>query len=87
MSVDPAQGSTQAWGSPVTITVSQGPESFPAPTLTGLTPAQAKAKAATYGLSVSYFYIPGSSTSLVIGQNPKPGDTLHYGDTIVLYVG
>jgi beta-lactam-binding protein with PASTA domain len=87
ISVDPTAGTSQAWGSAVTITVSQGPETFPAPTLTGLTPAQAKAKAATYGLTVSYFYIPGSSTSLVIGQNPKPGDTVRYGDAIVLYIG
>jgi beta-lactam-binding protein with PASTA domain len=87
MDVSPAEGSTQPYGSAVTITVSLGPESFPAPTLTGLSPDAAKARAKEYGLGVSYFYIPGSAQTLVIGQNPKPGTTVRYGDTIVLYVG
>jgi serine/threonine-protein kinase len=85
--VSPPQGDEAPYGSAVTLTVSLGPEEFDTPTLTGLEPEAAKATAARYGLRVSYFYIPGSAQTIVIGQNPKPGETVRYGDTVVLYVG
>jgi serine/threonine-protein kinase len=86
MEVSPAQGEEAPFDSAVTITVSLGPEEFHAPTLTGLTPEDAESKAAGYGLEVTYFYIPGSAQSIVIGQGPEPGETVHYGDTITLFV-
>jgi serine/threonine-protein kinase len=86
LTVEPKAGLTRPYGSTVTITVSQGPETFPAPSFTGLNKADAEARAADYGLEVSWFIVPGSSGALVIGQNPGSGNTVTYGDTIVLYL-
>ena len=61
ISVDPPEAEMTPFGSPVTIVVSQGPETFPVPTLTGLTPAAAEAKAKEYGLHVSFFDVPGTA--------------------------
>ncbi len=86
MSVQPKAGTTRPFGSTVTIVVSLGPETFPAPSFTGLGKSAAEARAADYGLDVSWFIVPGSSGALVIGQNPGAGGTVTYGDTIVLYL-
>jgi beta-lactam-binding protein with PASTA domain len=86
ISVDPAEATKTPFGSPVTITVSQGPETFAAPRFTGLTPNQATALAKRYGLKVSFFDVPGTPHTTVIGQNPTAGTTVRYGDTITLYV-
>ena len=75
-----------SYGSPVTIVVSQGPETFPVPTLTGLTPAAAEAKAKEYGLDVSFFDVPGTAHTVVISQIPTAGTIVRAGDTITLYV-
>ena len=86
ISVDPPEAEMTPYGGPVTIVVSQGPETFPVPTLTGLSPAAAEAKANEYGLKVSFFEVPGTSHTIVIGQSPTIGTTVHAGDTITLYV-
>ncbi len=86
ISVDPSEATKADYGSPVTIVVSQGPESFPVPTFTGLTPDGAKAKAKNYGLDVSFFYVPGTSQTTVISQVPGAGATVHAGDSIQLFV-
>jgi serine/threonine-protein kinase len=85
--VRPAAGEKIAYGSPVTMTVSQGPEFFPAPNFTGLTPDGAKSKAMAYGLKVSFFFVPNLPHTVVLSQNPDVGTTVQYGDTIVLFVG
>jgi serine/threonine-protein kinase len=84
--VTPAEGKRTDYGSSVTLTVSLGPETFPAPGLTGLSPAAAEAKAKAFGLRVSFFYVPGTSGTTVISQVPGVGTTVHYGDTIELFV-
>jgi len=84
--VSPAEGAEAPYESPVTITVSLGPEAFPAPSLTGLSPDEAKARAAEYGLDVSYFEVPNTPQTTVISQNPAAGSTVRYGDTITLFV-
>ena len=84
--VSPAEGAEAPYESPVTITVSLGPEEFPAPSLTGLSPDEAKARAAEYGLDVSYFEVPNTPQTTVISQNPAAGSTVRYGDTITLFV-
>lgn len=86
ISVDPKQGLTRPYGSTVTIVVSLGPETFPAPSFTGLSKSAAEARAAEYGLEVSWFVVPGSGGSIVIGQNPGAGGTVSFGDSIVLYL-
>jgi serine/threonine-protein kinase len=86
MDVSPPPGEEAAYGSTVTITVSQGPEEFPAPRFTGLSPGQAKALAERSGLVVSFFYVPGTPQTVVISQQPAPGSTVSSGDTITLFV-
>lgn len=84
--VSPAAGTVIDYGSTVSITVSKGPETFPAPTLTGLSPKEAEAKAAEHGLTVDFFYVPGTPQTIVISQIPTAGTTVTYGETITLYV-
>jgi eukaryotic-like serine/threonine-protein kinase len=86
ISVDPDEGAEAPFESTVTLTVSLGPEEFAAPSLTGLSPTAARAKAGDYGLHVSFFYVPGTAQTTVISQVPEAGQTVHYGDTLVLYV-
>jgi len=86
ISVEPSEATKTPYGSPVTLTVSQGPETFPVPRFTVLTPDQATSLADTYGLKVSFFDVPGTPHTTVIGQNPTAGATVHAGDTITLYV-
>jgi beta-lactam-binding protein with PASTA domain len=47
--------------------------------------ADARALAASYGLSVSALPVPGASGTTVVSQIPDPGTTVHYGMTIALY--
>jgi serine/threonine-protein kinase len=86
ISVDPSEATKTPYGSPVTLTVSQGPETFPVPTLTGLSPKDAEAKARSYGLQVSFFNVPNTPQTTVISQNPAAGTTVHASDTITLFV-
>jgi serine/threonine-protein kinase len=86
ISVDPGEATKTPYGSPVTITVSQGPETFPVPSFTGLSPQAAEAKAKDYGLQVSFFNVPNTAQTTVISQNPAAGATVHAGDTITLFV-
>jgi serine/threonine-protein kinase len=84
--VDPAEATPTTYGDPVTITVSQGPQEFPAPTFTGLSPDAARQKAHEYGLEVSFFYVPNTPQLRVISQSPAAGTTVRSGDTITLFV-
>ncbi|GIU96784.1 MAG: serine/threonine protein kinase [Actinomycetota bacterium] len=86
IAVSPEPGTTQPYGSQVQLTVSLGPERFPAPTLTGLSPARARARADEFGLKVDYFYVPNTPQTIVISQTPAAGTTVSYGDTITLFV-
>jgi serine/threonine-protein kinase len=86
ISVSPKAGTEQPYGSSVILTVSKGPETFPAPSFLGLTTDEARARAVEYGLTVSFFTIPNASASRVVSQNPAPGETVTVGDTIVLYI-
>jgi serine/threonine-protein kinase len=86
MDVSPPSGEEAAYGSTVTITVSQGPEEFPAPRFTGLSPGRAKALAERSGLLVSFFYVPNTPHTVVISQQPAAGSTVTVGDTVTLFV-
>jgi serine/threonine-protein kinase len=86
ISVDPGEATKTPYASSVSITVSQGPESFAVPAFTGLSPQAAEAKAKDYGLRVSFFDVPNTPQTTVISQNPAAGATVHAGDTITLFV-
>jgi serine/threonine-protein kinase len=86
ISVDPSEGVEAPFESTVTLTVSLGPEEFAAPSLTGLSPTAAKTKADDFGLHVSFFYVPNTPHTTVISQDPAAGETVRYGDTLVLFV-
>jgi len=85
ISVEPSEATKTAYGSPVTLLVSQGPETFAAPVLTGLSPSAARAKAADYGLKVSIQTVPGTAGAVIISQVPAAGTTVRAGDTISLF--
>jgi len=86
ISVDPAEATPTTYGAPVTITVSQGPQEFPAPSFTGLTPDAARQKAHDEGLQVTFFYVPNTPQLRVISQSPAAGTTVRAGDTVTLFV-
>ena len=86
ISVDPSEATKTPYGNPVTITLSQGPETFTVPTFTGLSPTDAEALATRNGLHVSFFNVPGTPQTTVISQVPTAGSTVRYGDTIKLFV-
>ena len=85
ISVDPEEAMKIAFGAPVTITVSQGPEEFPAPTLVGLSVDDAKAKAEDLGLHFIALAIPGATGATVRTQLPASGTTIPADATITVY--
>jgi eukaryotic-like serine/threonine-protein kinase len=86
LAVTPDEGTTQPYGTTVTITVSVGPETFPAPEFYGLSPDAAEALAERWGLELAMLTVPGSDGSTVTSQLPVPGTTVRYGETITVYL-
>jgi eukaryotic-like serine/threonine-protein kinase len=86
MAIRPKAGSTQPYGSTVTIVVSLGPEHFQVPSFVGMTRGAAENQAGGYGLEISWFVLPSTEGTTVITQSPAPGTTVSYGDTVTLYV-
>ena len=86
VSADPEPGVKVDYQAAVTITVSLGPEDFPAPNFVGLSKAEAEATAAELGLDVAFIYLPNTPQTLVYTQSPAPDSTVSYGDTITLYI-
>jgi beta-lactam-binding protein with PASTA domain/tRNA A-37 threonylcarbamoyl transferase component Bud32 len=85
ISVDPREATKIGFGDAVTITVSQGPEEFPAPNLVGLSVDAAKAKADGLGLQFLAYAVPGAVGSTVRTQLPAAGTTIHADATITVY--
>jgi beta-lactam-binding protein with PASTA domain len=85
MSQSPKQGTVTAYGSLITITVSKGPQSFPAPNLVGMTVAEARAKAASVGLKLNAVPVPGATGTRVVSQLPTAGSTIRYGAVVSVY--
>jgi serine/threonine-protein kinase len=73
-------------GSTITLTVSKGPEQFPAPNFGGLSTSGARALAEQYGLLLTFKTVPGTTGSVVFSQSPGVGVTVRYGDTITLFM-
>ena len=84
--VSPDQGVQAPYGSTVTLTVSKGPETFPAPDFGGLSRSAAQSLADQYGLILSFATVPGTSGGIVYSQSPGVGTVVRYGDTITLYM-
>jgi beta-lactam-binding protein with PASTA domain len=86
LSVTPVEGSTEPYGSTVTVTVSLGPEEFAVPDFLGLTRGAAEALADRWGLELAILAVPNTDGSNVISQLPSGGTTVRYGATITLYI-
>ena len=86
ISVSPDQGVQAPYGSTVTLTVSKGPETFPAADFGGLSRSAAQSLADQYGLILSFATVPGTSGGIVYSQSPGVGTVVRYGDTITLYM-
>ncbi|HEX6845216.1 MAG TPA: Stk1 family PASTA domain-containing Ser/Thr kinase [Actinomycetota bacterium] len=87
ISVNPEVGTTQDFGSGVTITVSKGPESFPTPNFSGLSKSAAEALADRSGLQLRFVYLPNTPQAIVYTQAPAAGTTITYGGTVTLWLG
>jgi serine/threonine-protein kinase len=79
-------GAEAPYGSTITLTVSKGPEQFPAPDFRGLSKSAAQALADRYGLTPNFQTVPGTTGSVVFSQSPGVGVTVRYGDTITLFM-
>jgi beta-lactam-binding protein with PASTA domain len=86
MSVNPPEGTSSPYASTVTLTVSVGPEEFPAPNFLGLSRSDAQALADEWGLRLAILAVPNTDGSNVISQLPSGGGTVKYGATITLYM-
>ncbi len=84
--VAPGSGSVVPYHSPISVTVSLGPKSFPAPDFFGMTQAEAQLVADDHGLEVVFLDVPGTPGVHVISQLPSFGTTVRYGATITLYL-
>ncbi|MGZ8641508.1 MAG: Stk1 family PASTA domain-containing Ser/Thr kinase [Actinomycetota bacterium] len=82
----PADHVKAAFGSTVTIAVSQGPKHFPSPDFRGLSRASAQSLAEQYGLQVTFVDAAAYPGTVVTNQSVPVGATLTYGDTITLYL-
>ena len=79
-------GAEAPYGSTITLTVSKGPEQFPAPDFRGLSKSAAQTLADTKGLVLNFQTVPGTTGSVVFSQSPGVGVTVRFGDTITLFM-
>jgi len=86
ISVSPDAGTVTDYGTTVTLTVSKGPQQFPAPDFRGISRSAAEDLAAQYGLVLDFQTVAGTSGSLVYSQTPGVGSVVRYGDTITLFL-
>ena len=90
ISQDPASGASIATGSPVNLTVSQGPlPQETVPNVVGLTQSAASVVLSQVYLNVgtiSQAYSPTVPAGFVISQNPAAGTTLSYGSIVNIVV-
>jgi beta-lactam-binding protein with PASTA domain len=95
VSESPAPGTSAAYGSTVTVTVSLGPPDVAAPDLVGDTFAQAESALSDVGLTYGSLTTPGGlslngvaqylgSNVVVVGQSVVPGSEVPVGSAINL---
>ena len=85
LAVSPDEGMREPYGSVVALTISLGPETFPAPDFIGMDRPTAQALADEWGLKLAILAVPATDGSNVISQLPTPGTTVRYGQTISLW--
>lgn len=89
ISADPAPGASVAPGADIAVVISQGPERFAVPLLTGLTESQARDALVTAGLSVGDIssswddLIPAGE---IISSSPAAGEALKADSPVALVV-
>jgi serine/threonine-protein kinase len=85
--VDPPAKTKIPKFSTVTITVSKGPKTFAMPNVVGMSRASAVALLEGKGLIVDVVDLPNDvPPDTVVYQSPIPGDTVHQGQEVVIYV-
>ena len=82
----PEGGTERGYGSPVTLTVSKGPERFKVASYIGMSEAEAVAAIEQDGLVANVQRVPGSVDDRVRGQEPKPGTVVRAGQTVTIFV-
>jgi beta-lactam-binding protein with PASTA domain/predicted Ser/Thr protein kinase len=82
----PRGGQRVPKGSAVTLVVSLGPRTFDMPNVQGLATDQAVGQLEGLGLSVEVTVIPGTIGDVVVGQGPRPGETVEEGQQVTIYV-
>jgi len=83
----PASGTKIPRGSPVTLMVSKGPQTFPMPDVRGMTKEAATARLESLGLTVLAGVVPlNNPPDTVVFQDPVPGRIVHHGDAVTIYV-
>ncbi len=87
MGQSPEGGTTRAFGSTVTLTVSKGPERFRVTDYRGMSEAEAVAAIEGAGLVADVQRVPNAKRAVVRGQDPKPGTVVRNGDTITIFIG
>lgn len=88
---DPAGGTRLPTGHTVVITLSAGPHYYALPTVTGLTPKQARsallaAGSFTIAANPTFTYSDTIEANLVIGTQPAAGTRLRSGQTVTIVV-
>jgi beta-lactam-binding protein with PASTA domain len=88
LAIEPTEGTEVPAGSPVKLTVSDGPEQIPVPDLTDLRRSEALSVAQQKGLSLVFQTVPQTDREpdTVFNQVPAPGRLAKKGDTITALV-
>ncbi|MGZ5214036.1 MAG: Stk1 family PASTA domain-containing Ser/Thr kinase [Actinomycetota bacterium] len=81
----PADGQLQP-GETVTLVISMGPKSFPAPDFRSLSRSGAQALAEQFGLIPTFVDLAAYPGTTVVNQSTAVGATVTYGDPITLYL-
>jgi beta-lactam-binding protein with PASTA domain len=82
----PKAGDDLQPGKKVTLTISQGPRTFPCPNFNGLSKAAAQALADQYGLEVTFVDVTPTPGTIVLSQSVAVGSPISFGDPITLYL-
>jgi serine/threonine-protein kinase len=86
---EPAAGTRIKKGRDVKVVLSKGPQTLPAPNLEGVSLQQAEVILKNNGLStgvITETYHPGTKRSMVIAQDPGPGQPLERRDAVSLLI-
>ena len=83
----PGPGKIITQDSIVTIIVSKGPQQFPMPSVLGKPSDVARAELQGLDLVIREIQVPGSSGSIVVGQQPDPGGIVESGQEVTIYIG